>query len=385
MLENVAKEFKNVYELLGIEKSSVDTTRKLEIPERFPVTLPLDTRLSDVEEGQFVPKKEFQAGAQPRGFFARDYVKYPLIFVLSFVIFYVFLNSGALWVKIGNVFTPQVEPQPQTEGTVIGVATPEFNAWIGKYFFHANNRDSLSPNVDFDHDGLSNYQEFLIGTNPTKTDTDNDEFSDGQEILNGYNPLYQGTLTAKQQETIRDWNLVDVNNRISYAALTTLPQGPIAPTNEPQITYNLELPGEISIPRLGITAPLVWSKSPENFDADLNRGVIHYPGTSLPGQLGVTYISGHSSNYPWARSDYSYVFTRINELNEGDEFFVTIQRTDGTKITMRYLVFAETRYNPDDQAQFVSQTGESIVNLSTCWPIGSLDERYVVSGRLTGV
>ena len=129
---------------------------------------------------------------------------------------------------------------------------------------------------------------------------------------------------------------------------------------------------------------MIWSKSPDTFDDDLDRGLIHFPGTSLPGQVGVTYISGHSSNFAWRKSDYSYVFSRLNELDPGDEFFITVSRVGEDNLTLRYVVFAENKYKPDDQAQFTSSGNDSIVNLSTCWPIGSIAERYVVSARLTG-
>jgi len=68
------------------------------------------------------------------------------------------------------------------------------------------------------------------------------------------------------------------------------------------LDINQSVPGRLQIPSLKIDAPLIWSSDPKNFDTDLQSGVIHYPGTALPGEIGTTYISGHSSNYSWAKA-----------------------------------------------------------------------------------
>ena len=53
----------------------------------------------------------------------------------------------------------------------------------------------LDPNVndagdDEDNDGLTNFEEFQIGTDPNNSDTDNDGVNDGDEITAGTNPLF---------------------------------------------------------------------------------------------------------------------------------------------------------------------------------------------------
>jgi pimeloyl-ACP methyl ester carboxylesterase len=45
------------------------------------------------------------------------------------------------------------------------------------------------PNDDYDHDELTNLQEYQLGTDPTKWDTDGDGVNDGTEVANGTNPL----------------------------------------------------------------------------------------------------------------------------------------------------------------------------------------------------
>lgn len=421
----MAVEIKNVYDLLRSSKSSLHLHEGSvfgQAGKANPANLPT---LQTIEEAQFIllpkkasgkksespaaksavskklpdePKAPLGAGLESKtGLFQKDFVKYPLVFIVSFGFFYFFLNFGAFSSQIMARFQKQ-EIQPVTQGKVLGVSTPDYDKWIGGYFYQANNADKLSPNMDYDRDGLTNYQEFLIGTNPAKKDTDTDDYSDGQEILNGYNPLFAGKLTQKQQEIIKDWDLSDINNRISYNArlalvssnpyenpLSGISAGPNLASSAPAVNYDTGAPGELYIPKLGVRVPLIWSKSPDDFTKDLEDGVIHYPGTSYPGQVGVSYVSGHSSNNIWSKSNYSHVFARLNELAPGDEFFVTVNTTNGQKETLRYVVSNKVIYQPDDQAQFEAAGNQSVVNLSTCWPLGSTAKRIVVSGTLTGM
>ncbi len=59
------------------------------------------------------------------------------------------------------------------------------------------NLSYLIPSVmgtdDYDHDGLSDYEEWLVGTDMFSYDTDNDTLNDFEEIVHGTNPLVNDT------------------------------------------------------------------------------------------------------------------------------------------------------------------------------------------------
>ena len=57
------------------------------------------------------------------------------------------------------------------------------------FVFAENNSSSSTIFNDSDQDGLSNDEEKLYGTDPTKKDTDGDGYSDGVEVESGYDPL----------------------------------------------------------------------------------------------------------------------------------------------------------------------------------------------------
>ena len=212
-------------------------------------------------------------------------------------------------------------------------------------------------------------------TNPTLADSDSDGYSDGTEVINGYNPWGSGKMNDLQTKLVAGLDLDTINNRITYNASATT-GGQIAGADT--ANYNLDTPGQLSIPRLNLQVPLIWSKDPSDFDKDLTEGVIHYPGTALPGQQGTMYVSGHSSDYIWKVHPYKQVFAKLNYLQPGDDVFVTVYGQDGTTYTYRYQVTGNQVYAPDDQSQFIDNSTHKL-NLSTCWPIGTQQNRLVVS------
>lgn len=65
------------------------------------------------------------------------------------------------------------------------------NEWQEKYFKSTDCGDDniCGGEADPDRDGVTNNEEYRLGTNPTNPDTDQDGFLDGDELKNGFNPL----------------------------------------------------------------------------------------------------------------------------------------------------------------------------------------------------
>jgi sortase A len=150
------------------------------------------------------------------------------------------------------------------------------------------------------------------------------------------------------------------------------------------LAINQKVNATLNIPSLKITVPIVWTTDTKNFERDLKSGVVHYPGTALPGESGTSYISGHSSNYAWAKGEYNKVFSKLGDLPDNSSFIVTVVQKNGQDARLHYVVIKRKEFSPTDQEQF-RNTGDSLVALSTCWPIGSTKSRLVVFGKLTQV
>lgn len=143
----------------------------------------------------------------------------------------------------------------------------------------------------------------------------------------------------------------------------------------------------IIIPKLGKNIPLVdvehdvtakYSEMNSIFMEELKKGVVRYPGTARPGEVGNAFIFGHSSNYPWVASDYNEVFALIDTLENGDEVIVYYdQKKFVYRITDRAIV------EPGDTDVLSARDpSKKEISLMTCWPVGTALERYIIFGEL---
>ncbi len=295
---------------------------------------------------------------------------YPLVFLAAFAFFYFLLNFSSIVSQVGGWFA-----KPQAE-EILGEDLTAYYNWIGAYYFSVNDSKVLDPNNDIDKDGLSNHDEFVMHTNPVNADSDADGAFDGLELLAGTNMWGIGPAPMGQNKLAELLDPSLVNNRISYNTAAGVSSGVVSGASV--IQYDLTKPGRLSIPHLNLQVPLVWSSDPSEFDKDLSRGVVHYPGTAMPGEQGTIYVSGHSSDYIWKRNQFAQIFSKLNVLQAGDDVFVDVYDVSGNTHTFRYQVTVKKVYSPNDQAQFIDNTANKI-NLSTCWPIGTTKDRLVVT------
>ena len=142
----------------------------------------------------------------------------------------------------------------------------------------------------------------------------------------------------------------------------------------------------IIIPSMGKNIPLVdidthsgvdFNNLEDVFMKELEKGVVHYPGTALPGDKGNAFIFGHSSNYPWAQGSYNNVFALIDNLNGGDEIIVYYHQKKFT-----YIVREKKVIKPGDITSLDRDPNARELTLMTCWPIGTTLDRILVFAEL---
>ncbi|MDQ7814673.1 MAG: class E sortase [Patescibacteria group bacterium] len=131
------------------------------------------------------------------------------------------------------------------------------------------------------------------------------------------------------------------------------------------------------IKNLGIDAPVVYieEKNEAAYQAALKKGVVHFPGTALPGELGNVYIFGHSSDYAWADSPYRAVFALLTEIEVGDE--IRISDSKGGVFVYRVI---ETRVVTPKDLSVLDQRGKQkkLLTLQTSYPLGTALRRFIV-------
>jgi LPXTG-site transpeptidase (sortase) family protein len=137
-----------------------------------------------------------------------------------------------------------------------------------------------------------------------------------------------------------------------------------------------------------INAPSVYTISIPDVDVEdmkveiggenLDQHLIHYAGTSMPGEYGNPVIFGHSV-LPVFYNPESYlsVFSKIPTLDKGDEIFVNY---DGIKY--KYLVDSYHEVQPNQVELLEQRYDRKTLTLVTCVPPGTYLRRGVILARL---
>lgn len=171
-------------------------------------------------------------------------------------------------------------------------------------------------------------------------------------------------------------------NRIIFANV----QAYVVPNN-PGERETIQMPNaqvEVSqdpkliIPKINVEAPVIYGVGNDN-DSQLeamNNGVAHFaiPGAnSVPGQIGNTVLSGHSSNDLFDGGHYKFIFTQLEKLVEGDVIYANYNGVRYTYAVREIKVVLPTEVN-----SVVRNDGKAWLTLLTCTPIGTAQKRLLV-------
>ena len=140
-----------------------------------------------------------------------------------------------------------------------------------------------------------------------------------------------------------------------------------------------ERENSIEIPKIDVEAPIVLVNSlvQKDLQKGLEKGVIYYPDSVLPGETGQTLILGHSAPPNWPKIKYDWVFSKLGELEKGDKIFI---------------YFNHKKFNYSVSKKFFLKRGEDIPKsltyssnvlvLMSCWPPGKDKERIAIRAEL---
>jgi LPXTG-site transpeptidase (sortase) family protein len=139
-----------------------------------------------------------------------------------------------------------------------------------------------------------------------------------------------------------------------------------------------ELPDNyLMIPKINVKAPIIWNSETDEKSMlkNLQNGVAHYKGTSLPDENGNVFITGHSSYYRWDKGKYKTVFTLLPKLEKDDEIVLSYKNN-----VYIYKVYDKFVVKPED-VWVLQPTPEPTLTLMTCVPIGTNLKRLIIRAR----
>lgn len=147
----------------------------------------------------------------------------------------------------------------------------------------------------------------------------------------------------------------------------------ISQPEEKKFEYS-EKENSIEIPKIEISAPIILVESEKEIKSGLDRGVVLFPGSALPGQKGQTIIEGHSAPPGWPKIKYDWVFSRLNELEKGDEVILNFNHKK-----LNYYVTQKIFLNSGEEIAPKDLTNsENMLILISCWPPGKDIKRIAV-------
>lgn len=155
--------------------------------------------------------------------------------------------------------------------------------------------------------------------------------------------------------------------------------------NIPKLNQEVTPPGtRIIIPSINTNVPVIdvpedkllernWTALENEIQNALRSGVVHYPGTPMPGQSGNVVITGHSSYYPWDPGRFKDVFAVLHNLKEGDEIIVFHRQQKYT-----YQVGEIKKVYPYE-VDVLNDFSDDRLTLITCTPIGTNLKRLIIT------
>ena len=136
----------------------------------------------------------------------------------------------------------------------------------------------------------------------------------------------------------------------------------------------------LEIPKISISVPIVFATStdPNVLHSQLDLGVVYYPGSVYPGQIGQAIILGHSAPPGWPTIKHDWVFTDLQKLSAGDKIFIDLNNQQYTYVVKQETIIKRGAEVPVDN---LANTN-NVLTLISCWPPGKDYQRITVEAEL---
>ncbi|MEI7645984.1 MAG: sortase [Chloroflexales bacterium] len=151
-----------------------------------------------------------------------------------------------------------------------------------------------------------------------------------------------------------------------YLAAHPAPAWAVAPVDTPAQAWESVRPSHLRIPRIGVDTDIVSAGfSLGQWDVPRYTAVHYWPISGYPGTPGNIVIAGHVGYH-------GEIFNKLPNVATGDQIYVTAGGGE-----RRYLVREVLTLRPED-TWVLAPTGDEVLTLITCVPIGVYTHRLVV-------
>lgn len=128
----------------------------------------------------------------------------------------------------------------------------------------------------------------------------------------------------------------------------------------------------LEIPKLNLSLPLFFVEDRKDVYKFLKKGVIIFPGSAMPSRAGPTIILGHSVPLNWPKHNYDWAFSRLEELEKGDEIIIRSS-------LKKYNYFVKEKFFLDKGEKLPTyEKSKNTLFLVSCWPPGKATKRIVI-------
>lgn len=191
----------------------------------------------------------------------------------------------------------------------------------------------------------------------------------GEENATSVSRPVQRLLVPKQLQA----NLLAGQRRVSPLPKFDLQ---VSPPKDYLIIPSLQLAAPIQIPTNSDLDLTDWEAFEEQIQVALRDGVVLFPGTAEPGTVGNTFITGHSSYYPFLPGNYKGIFALLPRIDLGAEIIIWYKQQKFT-----YTVTEKTEVQPSE-VEVLARTVKPRLTLMTCTPVGTTLRRLIVRADL---
>ena len=136
---------------------------------------------------------------------------------------------------------------------------------------------------------------------------------------------------------------------------------------------------ELVIPKIAVRTQVLANVDPNReaeYDSILSNKAAHALGSSLPGEKGLIYLFGHSTNSIFNKDFFNPVFYSVKNLEVGDQIALLYKG----KVYV-YKVDEKMVVNADDFTAVKAGKDEEKLVLQTCWPPGTSWKRLLIIAR----